>query len=151
MTAVDYYLNEVAGSTVGGREKIVLAYGRSYEWRPLPDFIDPAPHGRCFQNAYELVRLDEMLDGDDNLVYVEGFAACHPVDSPVHHAWAARPDGTVIDPTWHDLARDGADYFGVPFKLSYVESRLLDVGMYAVLRLGMTFDPESIQASKVPS
>lgn len=141
------YIESVRGKGhthhLGAVEEIVLTHGRRFEWEPLPEYIEPGPHGECFRNAFELVEHDHMIDGDDQLTYVEGYACVPPVDLPVHHAWAVTPDGKVIDPTW-DFQMDGCAYFGIPLTMDYVAKCLISKGTYGVLHWGMTFDTSGI-------
>ncbi|HEY3469703.1 MAG TPA: hypothetical protein VGL47_31550 [Amycolatopsis sp.] len=51
------------------------------------------------------------------LTYVEGYATA-PSPAPFPHAWCARPDGTVEDPTW---GGDGRAYLGVPFTNDFLQ------------------------------
>jgi hypothetical protein len=92
------------------REQVVLIHGREYTPRLLPKKYRRGFPGRCFQNAIELARRDD-------LVYVEGFAGrVGPI--PLLHAWCVEPRSNfVIDPTW--VEELGTTYLGVPIRLEF--------------------------------
>lgn len=78
------------------------------------------PARLCYSNAARYA----LAHRDEGFVYTEGFA-CTPVGPAVYlpHAWVVRPDGTGLDPTWHDTP--GRAYIGIPvadFRLWPVES-----------------------------
>jgi hypothetical protein len=106
-----------------GHQALVLAHGRLF----TPSPWDPArPKGlpkRCFANALRLAAVDPTL------VYVEGYA--HIGLLPVPHAWCARPDGTVADPTWPDEVCAG--YLGIPLATWFVQARMVKTGHLGVL------------------
>lgn len=83
---------------------LVLGYGRWFVPAPLPADRPTGPEQRCFANATRHSRIY-------GLTYVEGYAMTTS-DTPFAHAWCARPDGTVEDPTWRDAGRA---YLGIPF------------------------------------
>ena len=61
--------------------------------------------------------------------YVGGFAL-----SPfgiIEHAWAATPDGDVVDLVWEHP--EESEYFGVPFDKKAVARAILNSGYYYVL------------------
>lgn len=85
-------------------EDLVLSHGRWFTPSPLPTDRRQGPQQRCFANA----SAHAVIYG---LTYVEGYATAAS-SAPFPHAWCARPDGTVEDPTWGD---DGRAYLGIPF------------------------------------
>ena len=86
-------------------QDFVLKHGLAYT--PAPN---PYPQGlpkRCFENSMTLAR-------NNDLIYVEGFAALPQIGIPIQHAWCVAPGSkNVIDPTSKDLVA----YLGVPFKV----------------------------------
>jgi len=91
-------------------EHLVLHRGTWYTPAPLPVGRDRGDERHCFANATRHSRAHE-------LIYVEGYAL-GPHGLIFEHAWCARPDGTVEDPTWPDGA--GLAYLGIPFDADYI-------------------------------
>jgi hypothetical protein len=124
-TTVKEFLEDMAGAAgrlgagrpgpYAGPEGFVLRHGRAYEVGPewLGARYRRGQPRHCFLNAQALVRRDLRL------TYVEGFAVGALI--PVLHAWAADPDGRVVDVTWPRAA--AVEYFGVPFARAYALRR----------------------------
>ncbi|WP_329060542.1 hypothetical protein [Amycolatopsis sp. NBC_01480] len=93
-------------------QALVLGHGRWFRPAPLPVGRTLGSPGRCFANATRHAARHD-------LAYVEGFAL--PEAGPVlQHAWCARRDGTVEDPTW---GADGLAYLGIPFTRHYLQAQ----------------------------
>ncbi|MET9403555.1 hypothetical protein [Kitasatospora sp. NPDC002965] len=93
--------------------RVILAQGRLFTPARWPTRGAPrrGTAGRCHPNALRVAR-------QVGAVYVEGFAYAAGAAYP--HAWCARPDGTVLDPTWPDGA--AAAYLGVPMTITFVKA-----------------------------
>jgi hypothetical protein len=89
-------------------EGFIAANGREYTAAKRPRGVRKRRDGWCFKNTVSLMLSRPDLD----ITYVEGYAMSPHGLIPTLHAWAALPDGTVIDPTWRDP--DRCAYFGVP-------------------------------------
>jgi hypothetical protein len=76
--------------------------------------------GQCYGNCARMV-FDNAIRGDGALVYVEGFVSSLR-DYPylIQHAWIARPDGSIIDPTLRDEDTCCCLFFGVAFSTRYL-------------------------------
>jgi hypothetical protein len=91
-------------------EQLVLHRGHWYTPAPLPTQRDRGDERHCFTNATRHSRVYHQT-------YVEGYAL-GPHGLVYEHAWCARPDGTLEDPTWPDGA--GLAYIGIPFIPGYI-------------------------------
>jgi len=78
-------------------ERMVLDFGREYEWQPRPDHIDPGRAKECFTNAFWLAR-------DNDWLYVEGYVLTPDMPIAIHHAWVVDGGGRLIDPTLREPA-----------------------------------------------
>jgi hypothetical protein len=106
-------------------EDFVLKHGKAWTPRRLPKGVRRGEAKQCFGNAANLAL------GDESLYYVEGFAMGV---IPTLHAWCARIDGVVIDPTWASAKVPlGKEYFGVPFKTDFLRKILLRRKSYGVI------------------
>jgi hypothetical protein len=105
-------------------EALLLEKGRESVSAPLPAGIPRGTPKECFRNAYMLV----VERPDLRLTYVEGFALSV---IPTLHAWAATPEGVVVDPTWD--APEGRAYIGLPMETTLVAAFTLATGMWSVL------------------
>jgi hypothetical protein len=94
--------------------EFVLAHGR--EFRPDGSTFKGRRRTakQCYCNCTGMV-FDDRINGDDRLVYVEGFVSPYLTQ----HAWIMRPDGSIIDPTLRD-DKPCRLYFGVPFSTLYL-------------------------------
>lgn len=87
---------------------LLLALGRRFTPAPSPDDLSSMPGGICHLNAARYA----LAHQGEGVVYGEGFALMRAgLDLCVPHAWAVRPDGTVLDPTWDDAP--GRAYVGI--------------------------------------
>jgi len=102
------------------RAKFIFTHGRLFQPDALTFKGRRWTEKACFRNAGSIVIRDL-----DHLTYVEGYIACDD-GSYIHHAWAMRKDGGILDPTLRrpgtEFAAFGAritadhhEYFGVPF------------------------------------
>ena len=83
---------------------MLLERGRDFTPAPLPANIKRRTIKLCFHNS-------EWVAKKHGLLYVEGLAiSCNTLNLPIHHAWNATEDGTVIDTTWNPV---GTSYFGI--------------------------------------
>ena len=99
---------------------LLQQHGRS--WREFsPRAVRKGAQKQCFRNTLHLCLADPTL------TYVEGYAIGL---IPLHHAWAADPEGRIIETTWRDA---GTDYFGIPFTTEYASRAALEVGHYGLL------------------
>jgi hypothetical protein len=103
-------------------EALVLEHGRWFTPAPLPADRPLGRPQRCYSNA-------TLHSETYKLVYVEGFAI-HTSGFPAAHAWCARPDGTVEDPTWDT---DGHAYLGLPFASDFLREHETRAGTHTVL------------------
>ena len=92
--------------------RVVIGQGRLFVPAPWPGCGVPRRGSirQCHRNALRVARLLSVA-------YVEGFAYADGLVVP--HAWAARGDGTVLDPTWPDGGCALA-YLGVPMTAQFV-------------------------------
>ncbi|WNV82905.1 hypothetical protein [Umezawaea sp. Da 62-37] len=91
-------------------EQLLLHRGHWYSPAPFPAHRERGDERHCYANATRHSRAY-------HLIYVEGYAL-GPHGLLYEHAWCARPDGTIEDPTWSDGA--GLAYVGIPFTASYI-------------------------------
>jgi len=89
---------------------------------PRSDKIRRGKMKECFRNAY-LLALSRPY-----MTYCEGYAVGNGL-MPVMHAWCIDENGQVVDVTW----KDGKDYFGVPFKISYVSRIIRAKNSYGII------------------
>jgi hypothetical protein len=83
---------------------LLLERGRDFTPAPLPAEIKRQTIKLCFTNSAKLAKRKGLL-------YCEGLAiSTNFLGLPIHHAWNATEDGTVIDSTWVPV---GHDYFGI--------------------------------------
>jgi len=120
------------GLRYGSLEEFVLKYGKLYKTQRLPSTFRRGQFKLCFSNSMTMAERNA-----DKLIYVEGFAYA-PVITPPHpvlHAWCVDQTGTVYDRTW---GFDGSrEYFGIPFKLSFVRKMHRLTNTYGVLEQGV--------------
>lgn len=107
----------VAGSTPADTAHtstwgLVLKHG--WVFTSEPDASLHMTPTQCFRNS-RIVAARRR-----NHVYVEGYATS--VIPGIHHAWVARHDGTIIDPTWST----GDAYIGVPFEPRWARAQMLE-------------------------
>jgi hypothetical protein len=107
------------GPTLAG---FVLAHGRDMTVHPDASIAFPrsGKMKECYMNA------TRYCMAHAGTTYCEGYALGV---IPMPHAWCIDSAGYVIDPTW----RDGAAYFGVPFKRSYLHATLARRGYYGII------------------
>lgn len=106
-------------------ESLILDKGKSFTYKVLPDDIENGVPRECFANAFRLA-------SERNLIYVEGFSTPKTIAFPMHHGWCVDNEGNVVDNTWTgDLA--GIEYYGIPFKRSYVYQTAHKTQHYGVL------------------
>lgn len=100
----------------------ILEHGRLWTYQPLDDDrakeygIDIGPIKMCYDNSYRAACNDP-----DGLVYCEGYAWAI---IPMSHAWntfAEEPQPNMVDLTLRTQGMETPEYFGVPFRQSYVE------------------------------
>jgi len=78
----------------------------------------------CYGNSFDAARTGQYI-------YVEGYAVGRVGWLPQHHAWVTDPKNTTVayDPTW----TEGAEYFGVMFRLEYIVSAFKKYGHPGVI------------------
>ena len=91
-------------------ELLLLHRGHWYFPAPFPADRKRGDKRHCYTNALRHSRAH-------HLSYIEGYAL-GPHGLPYEHAWCARPDGRVEDPTWPDGA--GLAYLGIPFTARHI-------------------------------
>lgn len=121
---VQNYLKFVANIHSQRIENLILQYGKAYKPQELPSNYKRARTKECFKNAWDLV------DNNDELTYVEGYALLDFIDLPIQHAWAIDRNGNVIDNTW---SKAGTSYIGIPFNGNFVREVLVETGVYGIL------------------
>jgi hypothetical protein len=92
---------------------LVLRHGRSFVRQPLPKGRWQKGVGFCYANALQAATKQRY-------VYVEGYAiASLGSGTPQLHAWLTDPANPTVayDPTWGH----GVEYFGIPFRLDYLQ------------------------------
>jgi len=104
--------------------EFILDNGKEYNFTTDVEYIFSKPK-ECFMNAYNFINSNSDFD----LIYVEGYAISDKVNLPLYHAWAVDESGIVYDPTW----RNGKEYYGVEFPMSYVSAILCEVGRIGVI------------------
>ena len=115
------FLESWAGGVKGGdasaypyasQADFILKHGRAFQWRALPHGVRMGAARQCFRNSVRLA-----LRRPRFYTYVEGYAINKwAAGRPVAHACCVDPEGFVVHSTWDE----GADYFGVPFRVEYV-------------------------------
>lgn len=119
MTGLVRSINRKNGWKYSCIEEFVLKNGKAFSG------FEKVKRGRqkeCFKNAFYLA------DYNPDLQYVEGYATFSNIGLPVLHAWCVK-DGKVYDPTW----KNGNEYFGVVFDLSYVRKTILARKRFGVI------------------
>jgi len=116
-------------------EEFVLKYGKLYKNKPLPkDFkqgLRFSPKA-CYQNAKKLSNKRREL------TYTEGFAVGN-MGIPIRHAWCVDKDGNAYDCTW--VYQEQREYFGISFKIEYVNEHYKKTKEHAVLESSFFDDP----------
>lgn len=114
-----------AGFTSKCMEDFVLKHGKPF--RPVVLDIRVGRMGECFANASRFIQRDPK-----RYVYVEGYAYNR---IPMQHAWCYdRKTKKAIDPTWQDETNfEEIEYFGVPFRASFLNRVLSKRGYFGVL------------------
>lgn len=105
----------------GSTAEFLLYHGRQWPTKPGNGVEMGAPQ-QCFKNAAVLAMVQS-----DEYIYCEGYAVGFML--PVEHAWLIDKEGFVVDPTW----KDGTDYFGIAFKLSYLTKALMKQKEYGLI------------------
>ncbi|MFE1343701.1 hypothetical protein [Streptomyces sp. NPDC058757] len=91
--------------------QLLMTLGRRFTPVASPDDLIGMPARLCYSNSARYAQAHR----DEGVVYAEGFSLTHAgIDVYLPHAWVVRPDGTVLDPTWHDAP--GRAYVGIPVK-----------------------------------
>lgn len=87
---------------------LLLKSGRLFTPAPRPPDVPKLPDRWCYANATQTAHAHP----DRGLMYAEGYSMINAGAAiPLPHAWCVTPEGTVIDPTWHD--NDGIAYYGI--------------------------------------
>lgn len=98
------YLEMISSMGQSAFNEMLLKRGREFTPAPLPANIKRRTIKLCFHNS-------ERVAKKTGLLYVEGLAiSSDMIGLPIHHAWNATEDGTVIDTTWVPV---GISYFGI--------------------------------------
>ncbi|HYI98528.1 MAG TPA: hypothetical protein VEX36_02460 [Thermoleophilaceae bacterium] len=98
--------------------RMLLKYGRAFEWSSLPKDVLAMQERCCYLNSFTLA-----TEQPDRFVYFEGYAALASANGwGSSHAWCIDGDGKVVDPTWANIrsAHPGG-YLGMPIPLHIVE------------------------------
>jgi hypothetical protein len=110
------YYSLVAEYTEGPRRQGII----------LPEGFEVMTPNECYGNCFNVV-----LDHTD-VTYVEGYAQA--TSMPTNHAWLEHDDGTIIDPTWANLAMvQEVTYLGIKFDTDFVIRRVREVGYTSIL------------------
>ena len=118
----------VLGSSLPPAElhNYLAAYGQEWQAAPLPHGMKTGPAKQCYANATQAVIANPTWR------FVEGVAFSKATgDLPFLHAWAVKPDGTVVDPTWPHP--EHGRYFGVAYDRDSYLTHALRTGYYGVL------------------
>lgn len=99
-------------------------YGRHFTPMERNGRINKMTDKECFSNC---VKAMEIIP---DTIYCEGLALSPTIPIPLHHAWLVTADGCVLDTTWREA---GAEYFGIPFAMSYLYKVLVKSGLYGVM------------------
>lgn len=107
---------------------VAMHGGRTFEFRPRPDWQERMEPRQCFLNCTDLV-----MSGD-GLTYCEGYVMFGEVPILIHHAWVVDEDGNLIDPTLpeDDVDRDPT-YFGIEIPTHIVFRAIQSERTYGVL------------------
>jgi hypothetical protein len=138
-SSVEGFVEQVASfSGPNSLEANIMEYGELYEGTDLAtnlelmnvNGVEEGELKNCFQNAAQ-----EILFGDTDLTYVEGYAMSD-IGLPVHHAWLVTPDGTVIDNTWTGQSEvmPGSEYYGVAFNADWLRRRAARTKVWGVFQ-----------------
>lgn len=101
-------------------EEFILSNGKAMGDRSIEsDKYKKGTMKECFKNAYRLA-------SSKGFKYCEGYATSI---IPTLHAWCLDEKGNVIDVTW----KNGRDYFGVIFPMSYIHKVHAARGKYGVM------------------
>lgn len=122
------------GHAYGSHEELVLMLAGARVILEPTDELHPWMTHAPELGSPEVFRIAVSLAARDNsLFYVEGFAHMNNGSdrdgNPVHHAWAIRRDGLLIDPcmgAWSIYAP--VAYLGLPFTVPFATERLAQAG-----------------------
>lgn len=109
----------------------LLKYGRQFR------HVDCNSHAlrkgesrQCYKNCTSAL-MQFAGDRDPPYLYAEGYALDAELGIPYQHAWLVDATGKAIDLTWHKT--DGAVYYGITFKVTFVLEAMRLTGVYGVL------------------
>jgi hypothetical protein len=111
---LQFFVDHVGDS----RAALVLEFGQSFQPAPRPKGVRLRSAGSCFKSAWDWV--DKSRDHS----YVEGYGLAGGFGLPIHHAWAATPDGVVVDRVWREP--EECAYFGIAFDFVELCQHLTD-------------------------
>lgn len=117
--------HETTLAELQGVERLFIPFE---EINPTTEF--PGKRGCCYRDAYRLAV------GHPEFAYCEGLAVpkIRNMFVPLSHAWCVDlRTNEVIDPTWRGKRNCGVAYCGVPFNMKFVNSFLVEAGVYGVL------------------
>jgi hypothetical protein len=117
-------------------QEFVLKYGREFEFESLPESIRPGEIKECFKNAFSLA-------SGRKFIYCEGYATADNIPIAIFHAWCVTSEGIVVDRTWIDY--ETPRYIGIPFRLEYALSVLMERKYYGVIEMN-----QELLSGKVP-
>lgn len=109
-------------------DEFLLRNGREFP-APVPtppDWVGPDYPRQCYRNAALAAKLLPR-----RFVYCEGYATTKTLCLPLLHAWLLDVETLqTIDPTW---GQEGAEYFGIAVKLSFVRRAWRKAGHYGLI------------------
>jgi len=110
---------------------LIDSNGKYYSGQPLPDGITPGVRNHCYQNASQLVMMNQEV-GDKTLQYCEGVATKPEFSGlAILHGWAVDKEGNVIDNTLSDP--ENWQYYGVTYPWDKYSDYMFDNQVYGVL------------------
>lgn len=96
--------------------KYVLVHGHKYLPGYTPPIMTRGDVGDCFDTV-----LINVLNNQEELRYVEGYAKHPYLDTWVHHAWCTNREGVMaFDPTWGVQLKSGGNKTIYPIQTEYI-------------------------------
>jgi len=114
-------------------QDFVLKNGEPWVGQAKPKQYRWGQQKNCYKNATDLVL------GNNNLTYVEGYASAGLI--PVPHAWCVDTKNQVIDNTWRprkSLKETSWNYFGIKIDTKFLAKTIVKQKFYGILETPAT-------------